>query len=283
MDLWLLPASSQLSHPGCDELAAICRRADALAPIAPGLDAALCAGFGWRRSPPWAALLSGVGADSSTPWLAADLIHVRAEVAGARVMALAADAAEPDPDLASLFAAVRPWLADEAIEMAQVEGGRALLRCPVNHGDPAVAGPDAVLGCDLREVLPVDLRWQRRLNETQIVLTQQSSNQARAARGLPPWNSLWFWGQGSADECPALPVRTIASSDPLLRALARHQGATCVDADARADAAVLRDLRDPRRLLGAWQSGLRPRDAQLRCVDGIGWRVRGWQRLRVWR
>jgi hypothetical protein len=283
MDLWLLPSSSQLTHPGFDELVAICRRADALAPIGPGLDAALCAAFGWRRSPPWAALLSGVGADSSTPWLAADLIHVRAEVAGARVMALAADAAETDPDLASLFAAVRPWLADEAIEMAQIEGGRALLRCPVSHGDPAVAGPDAVLGCDLREVLPVDLRWQRRLNEMQIVLTQQSCNQARSARQLPPWNSLWFWGQGSADECPALPLRQVASTDPLLRALAQHQDAHCIDPAEQGAGLVLRDLRDPRHLLAALQAGLRPRNAQLRCVDGTGWRVRGWQRLRFWR
>jgi hypothetical protein len=283
MDLWLLPSSSQLARPQFDELATICRRADALAPIAPGLDAALCDGFGWRRSPPWAALLSGVGADLSTPWLAADLIHVRAEVAGARVMALAADATEPDADLASLFAAVHPWLADEAIEMAQIDGGRALLRCPARHGDPAVAAPDAVLGCDLREVLPADMRWQRRLNEMQIVLTQQSCNQARAARGLPPWNSLWFWGQGSADQCPALPLRQVASTDPLLQALARHQRADCIDLDARGDGVVLRDLRDPRRLLAALQAGLRPRNAQLRCVDGTGWRVRGWQRLRFWR
>jgi hypothetical protein len=283
VDLWLLPSSTQLTHPSFDALGAICRRADLLPAIEPGLDAALCAGFGWRRSAPWAALLAGVGADSPTPWLAADLIHVRAEVAGARVMALAADAVEPDPDRALLFEAVRPWLADEAIEMVQVDGGRALLRCPVSHGDPAVPGPDAVLGCDLREVLPADLRWQRRLNEMQIVLTQQSCNDARQARQLPPWNSLWFWGQGSADECPVLPLRHVASTDPLLQALARHQQARLIADAAAAPESVLRDLRDPRRLLGALQSGVRPRNAQLRCVDGVGWRVGAWQRLRFWR
>lgn len=283
MDLWLLPSSSLLAHAEFAELRALCRRADALPAIDPGLDAALGAGFGWRRSAPWAALLSGVGADSPTPWIAADLVHVRAEVAGARVMALATDVVEVDPDMALLFEAVRPWLADEAIEMAQVDGGRALLRCPVSHGDPGVAGPDAVLGCDLREVLPADLRWQRRLNEMQIVLTQQSCNQARVARQLPPWNSLWFWGQGSADECPSLPMRQVASADPLLQALARHQQARMIEVDAPSATPALRDLRDPRRLLEVWQSGLRPRDAQLRCTDGVGWRVRAWQRLRVWR
>ena len=283
MDLWLLPSSTQLAHPQLDALRLLCRRADALPNIEPGLDAALCASFDWRRSPPWAALLAGVSRDSPTPWLAADLIHVRAEVASARVMALAVDQIESDPDFPMLFDALRPWLADEAIEMAEVRGGRALLRCPVSHGDPAVVAPDALLGCDLRDVLPPDLRWQRRLNEMQIVLTQQSCNQAREARHLPPWNSLWFWGQGSADECPVLPLRCIASADPLLQALARHQEISMIAVDATATAPVLRDLRDPRHLLQAWRAGLRPRDGELRCVDGVGWRVRGWQRLRVWR
>lgn len=283
MDLWLLPSSHQLAQPPFAELRASCRRADPLPAIEPGLDAALRASFGWNCSPPWAALLSGVDRQSPTPWLAADLIHVRAETSGARVMALAVDAQPPDPDCALLFDALRPWLADEAIELAEVQGGRALLRCPVSHGDPAVAGPDAVLGADLREVLPADLRWQRRLNEMQIVLAQQSCNQARLARQQPPWNSLWFWGQGSADQCPPLPVRRVASADPLLQALARHQQAEPVAIDAAPSAPALRDLRDPRQLLAAWQSGLRPRDAELRCVDGVGWRVRGWQRLRFWR
>ncbi len=283
VDLWLLPSSTQLSSPQLAEFATLCRRADALPTLDPGLDAALQASFEWQRCPPWAALLSGAPTDSPTPWIAADLIHLRAEVVGARVMALATDAAEPDPDCALLFDALRPWLADEAIELAQVIGGRALLRCPISLGDPGAAAPDAVLGCDLREVLPADLRWQRRLNEMQIVLTQQSCNQARIRRHLPPWNSLWFWGQGSADECPALPLRHVASADPLLQALARHQQAESIAIDAVAAAPVLRDLRDPRHLLGALQAGLRPRDAQLRCVDGVGWRVKPWQRLRFWR
>lgn len=282
MDLWLLPTRNQvaaLSLPGFDGL---CARGDLSAAAEPGLDAALAAAFGWRQAVPWAALLADAPADSSTPWLAADLVHVRAEAVGARVMALAVDQAA-DPDLPGLFESLRPWLADEAIEMVRIDGGRALLRCPVSHGDPATLAPDALLGCDLREALPVDLRWQRRLNEMQIVLTQQSCNEPRGARGLPAWNTLWFWGQGSADLCPRPPVAAVASDDPQLRALARRFGLALVAPNQPAPGAVLRDLRNPRDLLQAWQAGLRPADAALRFGDGRGLRLRPWHRLRFWR
>lgn len=283
MDLWLLPspnAIKSLSLPGFEQLS---RRADALPVTEPGLDAVMREAFGWASDAPWAALLAGADRDSPTPWLAADLVHVRAEMSGARVLALAIDHDPADPDLATLFAALQPWLADEAIELAATTGGRALLRCPISHGDPATVAPDALLGSDLRGVMPADLRWQRRLNEMQIVLAQQACNEARAARQLPSWNTLWFWGQGSADDCPALPLAAVSSVDPLLLALARHQDVATPDVDAASAGPALRDLRDPRRLARAWAAGLRPRDALLRCVDGNGWRVRGWQRWRVWR
>lgn len=281
MDLWLLPARAQTRMPGLAGFDTLCARADALVAVEPGLDAALADAFGWRQPVPWAALLAQAPADSPVPWLAADLVHVRAEAVGARVMALAVD--QPDPDLAGLFEALRPWLADEAIEIARIDGGRALLRCPVSHGDPAALAPDALLGCDLREALPADLRWQRRINEMQIVLTQQSSNESRAARGLPAWNTLWFWGQGSADSCPLLPVAAVDSVDPTLQALARRWTLPLIDAGQAAPGAVLRDLRDPRRLLQAWQSGARPVDARIRFADGSGVRTRPWHRWRLWR
>lgn len=283
MDLWLLPSPNtimSLPLPGFDQLA---RRADALPLTEPGLDSVLREAFGWDRSPPWAALLAGAGRDSPTPWLAADLVHARAEMSGARVLALAIDHAADDPDLATLFAALQPWLADEAIELAAVSGGRALLRCPISQGDPATVAPDALLGSDLRAAMPADLRWQRRLNEMQMVLAQQSCNDARAVRGLPSWNTLWFWGQGSGDGCPPLPLAGVSSVDPLLLALARHQDVATLEVAATSAGPLLRDLRDPRRLQRAWEAGLRPRDALLRCVDGSGWRVSGWQRWRVWR
>jgi len=283
VDLWLLPSAAHLRGLALPDFATLCARADPLEAIAPGLDAALAQAFVLQRNLPWAALLAGTDRQSSTPWLAADLIHVRAEVAGARVMALAADQTAFDPDCLTLFEALRPWLADEAIEIGAMHGGRALLRCPENLGDPAVAAPDALLGCDLRDALPADLRWQRRLNEMQIVLAQQSCNEARFARQQPTWNTLWFWAQGSADQCPDLPIKAMATTDPLLLALSKQLGIRNIDFSASSDQPALRDLRDPRRFIQAWQSGLRPKNAILRCADGSAWRVKPLQRWRFWR
>ncbi|GMU42097.1 MAG: hypothetical protein IT479_09070 [Xanthomonadales bacterium] len=283
MDLWLLPSQAQVQALGLAGWERLARRADPLTMIEPGLDAALRATFGWSRAPPWAALLAGEAADSITPWLAADLIWLRAEQAGARVMALAADSPQDDPDRLALIEALRPWLADEAIEIAQAQHGRLLLRCPASHGDPGTLAPDALLGLDLREALPADLRWQRRLNELQIVLAQQSLNEGRMQRGERCWNSLWFWGQGSAAECPSLPLAKVASRDPQLCALARHWQRELLEPSQPTPLPVLRDLRHPRDLQQAWDAGLRPHAAWLRCIDGSGSRVRPWQRWKIWR
>lgn len=283
MDLWLLPSARQVQALGLAGWERLAARADALPAVEPGLDAALRAAFGWRRAPPWAALLAGAARDSITPWLAADLIWLRAEQAGARVMALAVDEPEADPAWPALFESLRPWLADEAIVLERLQHGRALLRCPDSHGDPGTLAPDALLGLDLRAALPADLRWQRRLNELQIVLAQQALNEARARRGERCWNSLWFWGQGSAADCPPLPLAAVAADDPQLRALAQLCGRAQLATDAASEQAVLRDLRDPRALQRAWSQGLRPRAASLRFADGGGLRVRPWQRWRLWR
>ncbi|MCB1602760.1 MAG: hypothetical protein KDI66_22280, partial [Xanthomonadales bacterium] len=64
MNLWLLPSPSQiraLDLPGLDTL---CQRADLLAAIEPGLDAALRDAFGWSANPPWAVLLASDVADT---------------------------------------------------------------------------------------------------------------------------------------------------------------------------------------------------------------------------
>jgi hypothetical protein len=283
MDLWLLPSSAQVEALNLDGFSALCARGQVLERIAPGLDPALCQAFGWTRNPPWAALLSPTSGDEHGLWLMADLINVRAEVAGVRVMALAIDSAAGDPGLAALFDALRPWLAEESIEIVATYGGRALLRCPSRHGAPSAAAPDALLGRDLRALLPGDLRWQRRINELQVVLAQQSSNEARLARQLPSWNTLWFWGHGSADQCPPLPLTRLASNDPLLMALAGHHQAESIAFTAPSKLPVLRDLRDPRLLQQSWQAGLRPREAILRCVDGHGWQLQPWRFWRFWR
>jgi hypothetical protein len=264
MRLWLLPSQATLERLALPGLATLLRRADALPPVEPGLDAALAAHFG--AVPPWATLLAGKPAPAGRRLLLADLVHVLPDIHGARLMAIAADQPRIDPDLDALFAALRPWLAEEGIAVIWQRAGRALLEAPADLGDPAMPAPDAVLGRDLRVALPADLRWQRRINDYQILLAQQPA----IRDGRCPWNTLWFWGGGGS----MLPAQSWDSDDPLLKALS---------ALATADAPRHLDLRDPGRLVDRWHSGLRPTRAILRSADGAGWAVQPWQRWRIWR
>lgn len=277
MELWLLPSQAGIERLGLPGWRRLMARADSLPAIEPGLDAALASMVAQRGRVPWAALLAGAERAQAHDWLAADLVCVRAELTGARLMACAVDAGDSDRSQAALFEAARPWLQEEGFELVEIRTGRALLRCPEAAGDPQTPAPDALLGCDLRDGLPQDLRWQRRINEFQILLTQHPVNQQREARGLPVWNTLWFWGFGRRSDLQGLPAHRWHSEDPLLLALAQELGVES------ARAPLWRDLRDPRTLARAWADGLRPGSALLRTACGGGWQIRPWQRLRFWR
>lgn len=264
MSLWLLPSKATLDRLALPDLATLLARADPLPAVDPGLDAALAAHFG--AAPPWANLLAGKPAPAGRRWLLADLVHALPDINGARLMAIAADRPGPDADRDAAFTALVPWLDEEGIAIEWQRDGRALLQVPAELGEPQMPAPDSALGRDLRVALPADLRWQRRINEYQILLAQQPA----IRDGRSPWNTLWFWGGGGS----ALPAQRWDTVDPLLAALA--DGST-------ADAQTHVDLRDPARLGERWGAGRRPARATLRCADGAGWRVTPWQRWRIWR
>ena len=68
--------------------------------------------------------------------------------------------------------------------------------------------------------------WRRRMNEAQMVLHAHPANEARAARGDLPANSVWFWGAGRLDDPPRRPrFHEVVADDPLVRALGRRGGA----------------------------------------------------------
>jgi hypothetical protein len=63
------------------------------------------------------------------------------------------------------------------------------------------------------------------VNELQMLLHEHPVNEGRAARGLPPVNSVWLWGIGAARD-PLVRVRgELLSDDAWLAGLwRRHQG-----------------------------------------------------------
>lgn len=281
MEHWLLP-SRTVALPAAPGLDRILGRATELPDIGRGLDAWLAAEFGLYEVP-WAGLLRSGTDAGARDWLIADLVSVRVEPTTARIVAHAGAILQGEA-CAALGAALEPWLLDEGFSMHPFGPGRWLIGCPDATPPPQSAALDAAIGVDLREIQPGSRAWQRRSNEMQILLTQQTLNQSRVAQGLPSANSLWFWGFGRLPAIPSVPaIGAVASPDPLLIALAQHAAVPVIAADAAHAGALVRDLRDPTELARVWGQGTRPGDANLRFADGSGVRVKAWDRLRFWR
>jgi len=212
-----------------------------------GTAAALARVYGIAKQQDWplaAIRLAALGGEPGAEyWLAADpvtLVAGRDDVllAGAVTDLAAGEAAALiatlnthfTPD-ALVFSAPRPdaWFVRAAT-------AQAIVTCPL----------ETVAGRTLRERLPAGAdagKWRRWQNEIQMLLHEHPVNQARERDGLPPANSVWFWGGGT---CPPACGATIVThaAGGIAAALAAHGGAC-----ARALPAVLADV------LGDWPAG----------------------------
>jgi hypothetical protein len=97
---------------------------------------------------------------------------------------------------------------------------------------------DRVAGRDITAAMPRGAdaqRWLRLLNEIQMVLHQGPLNADRAARGLAPINSLWFWGCGSTPTPVPGRWQRIHGTDLFLRGLAELGGNVCLPVPADLD------------------------------------------------
>jgi hypothetical protein len=64
--------------------------------------------------------------------------------------------------------------------------------------------------------------WTARLNELQMLMHNHPVNQARAARGQVPVNSLWLWGGGEAPAPAAADCSRVLGDNPFARGCARY-------------------------------------------------------------
>lgn len=278
----MLPPLARLQQGAPAALRSALARADALPRSEPGMAEAVAAML-TLPGLPWASLLARERhPDTVHDWLIADLVAVKADSDTARVIALGVDELD-DATAQQLYAALEPWLAEEGIAMDMLAPGRALLRLPQAISPPTALSPEALLGLDLRLGMPPELVWQRRINEMQIVLSQHPLNTQRSHSGARVFNTLWFWGGGASTQLLRRSLPAVASSDPLLRALASQCAAAVLSPDTIGPRGSLYDLRVEADLQAAWSAGLRPRNALLRSLDGHGWRLRLWHRLRLWR
>jgi hypothetical protein len=112
-------------------------------------------------------------------------------------------------------------LSDDGLRVHAASHREWLLECrePLDCESPDPAG---VSGGNLRHYLPRGSdapRLQSIVNELQMLLHEHPVNLDRAARGLLPINSVWFWGFGVTPVAVPQELPLLLSDDPWLRGL----------------------------------------------------------------
>jgi len=156
-------------------------------------------------------------------WLRADPAYVRPDLNGARLLAIGDGLRLDQADVDAFLPALRPLFGDAGVPLDAPAPTRWYLRLPREATLPAFAEPDVALGADMFEHLPEGSegrRWRALLSEAQVVLHNHPRNAERAARGLPPVNSLWFWGGGVLPDHVRSPHGQVRTHDPVLQAFA---------------------------------------------------------------
>jgi hypothetical protein len=245
-----------------------------------------------------------VGDAAGALWLRADPAYVRPDINGARLLACGDRLAVTREQADALLQPLRPLFGDAGFALDAPHPARWYLRLPAGTKLPPFAAPDEALGADLFDHLPADTthdaaagrRWRTLLGEAQIVLHNHPVNAERAAQGLPPVNSVWFWGAGPLPDRVTAAVDAIHSNDEVVQAFAQAAGIRFTPLPERwqpvetAAAFDLRPLRDPAALHEQWLSPVlaelqarRLRIATLLFEDGLEYTLTPGQRWRFWR
>ncbi len=294
----LLPARARLAGaPLPQAMARALGRADRLADGNPGERAQLLRHFdllprGW----PVAALTRqrDAGDAAGASWLRADPAFVRPDINGARLLGVGESLQLAREDADALLPALRPLFGDAGFPIDAAAPERWYLRLPREARLPLFADAGEALGADLFDHLPdgpEGRRWRALLSEAQVVLHNHPHNALRGERGLPPVNSLWFWGAGALPDQVRSPHARVRSDEPLLGSLALAAGIDEVRGDGGnvATGSVLVDYRALAGFddgLSAWVDaacGGQLARLVLDFADGARWAIARPQRWRIWR
>lgn len=256
-----------------------------------------------------------VGDALGAAWLRADPAYVRPDINGARLLAHGPALSLTADDVNAFLPALRPLFGDTGFALDAPVPSRWYVRLPTGAKLPTFVSPDVALGDDVFDHLPgadaatggEGRRWRALLSEAQVVLHNHPRNAERVAAGLPPVNSLWFWGAGILPGAVSSQYQRIATDDEALAAMAMLAGVevsalppvwptVSPSSDATsgtAGAAALFDLRHVRDLAALEREWLAPlhADVQARRLhratldfnDGQAFVLAPGQRWRFWR
>ncbi len=181
-------------------------------------------------------------------WLRADPVWLQPDLTTARLMAwgnlgLTAEDAE------ALRVSLKPLFGTFGYVLEASEPEAWSVQCPRETTFPTFPHPLAALGDDAFPYLPEGpeaRRWRSLMGEAQVLMHQHPVNADRLRRGLPPANSVWFWGGGMLPDEVDGPSGHVASADPELAAYA-HAAHASVSDRVEATTPGLIDLRAERR------------------------------------
>ena len=255
--------------------------------------------FRVRPAGPWpsAALIERASRDEPEvrrhTWLRADPVWLQPDLTTARLMAWGNLGLSME-DANALLQPLKPLFGDAGFILEAREPEAWIVQCPAGTRLPEFPHPLAALGDDAFPHLPEGpeaRRWRGLMGEAQVLLHQHPLSVERARRGLPPANSLWFWGAGALPDAVEGPVGAVTTADAELSAYARAAGAAVSD---RVDATKpgLIDLRAERRwaviddLLALAIAAMRQgafAAIELDFADGHALRLERAQRWRFWK
>ena len=229
----LLPTWSKVS--ASDMSSAMPRwlaRGDRHADVAPGRDVALRECFEFTGTLlPIAALTRSLDANDapSAQWLRADPAYVMADAVTLRLLACGNLDLSP-VEIEAFGRVLKPLFGDAGFLLETTRPERWYAQCPREAKLPKFSAPEDALGDDLahHQIEGENAqRWRGLLNEVQIVLTQHPLNAQRTQRGLPPMNSLWFWGAGMLPDWVRTTSTQVFSDDEIVLALTRLAKVSC--------------------------------------------------------
>ncbi len=242
-------------------------------------------------------------------WLRADPVFVQPDMNGARLMAYGEALSLTAADAEALLQPLKPLFGDTGFPIDAATPSHWYLQLPLGATLPAFTSPDDALGADFFDHLPAGdegRRWRALLSEAQVVLHNHPRNAERTARGLPPVNSLWFWGGGTLPDHVRCEYTQVCSDDEAVEAFASRagtglsrlpprwpEGAGEGDGGNGHDVHRAFDLRHARDLAGLQAEWFAPVMADLRAgrldtamldfADGARYTLNARQRWRFWR
>ncbi len=168
------------------------------------------------------------GDASGSVWLRADPVYIQPDINGARLLSHGEALLLSAADTAAFLPALKPLFGDVGLPIDAPHPSRWYLQMPEGATLPVMASVEQALGADLFDQLPEGQegrRWRALLSEAQVILHNHPRNAERAALGLAPVNSLWFWGAGRVPDAVRTPHAKVFSDDDTLIAFATAAGA----------------------------------------------------------